>query len=341
LQRFLDFETGCLKPEAAGANGGVNGSSKQAFDSLLVGPSSEAEVDREQKLRETAILVDTTLFRAFMFASPTLASSLFRINNFCDADVVKEKLLENGRYNELVDFFHGKKMHRPALELLAKFGQAEKDDDDDGLPTASLHGPQRTVGYLQALPPEMIDLILEFAGWPLRTNPELGMEIFIADTENAETLPRDRVAKFLGEIDIDLEVKYLEHVIEELNDLTPDFHNRLVVAYVQGLKSSENKESDSWKGLMERLLAFLRSSKQYSLSRAFGLIPRDGEIYTVSIIFSFKKADMSLVQIRLSMKRKLLFSVIWDSTSKLSKFTSSRLRTLRRQKSRLIFCRSS
>lgn len=276
MQRFLDFETGRLKPEASSANGGgVNGSSRQAFDSLLVAPSSEADADREQKLRETAILVDTTLFRAYMFASPSLAGSLFRINNFCDPDVVNEKLLETGRYSELVDFFHGKKLHRPALELLAKFGQAEKEEDDDDLPTSSLHGPQRTVGYLQNLPPEMIDLILEFAKWPLQTNPELGMEIFVADSENAETLPRDRVAKFLGDIDIDLEVKYLEHVTEELNDLTPEFHDRLVAAYLQELKSRDDRESESWKGLMERLLTFLRGSQQYSLSRAFGLIPRD------------------------------------------------------------------
>jgi 6-phosphofructo-2-kinase/fructose-2,6-biphosphatase 2 len=42
----------------------------------------------------------------------------------------------------------------------------------------------------------MIDLILEFAEWPLRQDPELGMEVFLADTENAETLPRDKVLNF-------------------------------------------------------------------------------------------------------------------------------------------------
>ena len=44
-------------------------------------------------------------------------------------------------------------------------------------------------------------------------------------------LPRDKVVNFLQNIDVDLEVKYLEHVINELNDLTPEFHNRLVGAY--------------------------------------------------------------------------------------------------------------
>jgi len=222
-------------------------------------------------------LIDTTLFRSNMLARPQLVGSLFRIPNFCDPDVVNEKLLETQRYNDLVDFFHGKKLHRPALELLKKFGMAEKEDEN----APTLHGPQRTVGYLQNLPPDMIDLILEFAEWPLKADPTLGMEIFLADTENAETLPRDKVVNFLQDIDVDLAVKYLEHVINELNDLTPDFHNRLVAAYLQELKGREDRDSESWGTLMEHLLAFLKSSKQYSLGRAFGLIPRDGKLRTI------------------------------------------------------------
>jgi len=122
----------------------------------------------------------------------------------------------------------------------------------------------------------MIDLILEFSVWPLRADPDLGMEIFLADTELAETLPRDKVLTFLEEENVDLAEKYLEHLINELNDLTPDFHNRLVNAYLQQLRTREDRDSEDWKGKMGRLLIILRTSKQYSLSRAFGLISRDG-----------------------------------------------------------------
>jgi hypothetical protein len=269
MKKFLDAETGKMIPVK---ENGQNGSSHAAFESLLLSPASDEDRDREQKLRETATLVDTTLFRSYMLARPSLAGALFRIPNFCDPDVVNEKLLENSRYNDLVDFFHGKKLHRPALELLKKFGMAEEEDEN----APTLHGPQRTVGYLQNLPPEMIDLILEFAEWPLRANSELGMEIFLADTENAETLPREKVVNFLQGIDVDLEVRYLEHVINELDDMTPEFHNRLVGAYLKDLKDREDKDSEEWKNLMGRLLSFLRMSKQYSLSKAFGLTPREG-----------------------------------------------------------------
>lgn len=270
MKRFLDAETGKMIPPT---ENGQNGSSNAAFESLLLAPASDEGRDREQKLRETATLIDTTLFRSNMLVRPSLAGSLFRIPNFCDPAVVNEKLLENSRYNDLVDFFYGKKLHRQALELLQKFGMPEEADEN----APTLHGPQRSVGYLQNLPPEYIDLIFEFAEWPLKADPELGMEIFLADTENAETLPRDKVVNYLQRIDVGLEVKYLEHVINELNDLTPDFHTRLVGAYMKELKEREDRDSDAWRELMGRLLEFLVSSnKQYSLSKAFALIPREG-----------------------------------------------------------------
>jgi hypothetical protein len=296
MKEFLDAETGRLKPPA---QNGQNGDSEHAFASLLTGPASDAEKDREAKLRDTAKLIDTTLFRSYMLARPQLAGSLFRIPNFCDPDVVNEKLLENGRYNDLVDFFHGKKLHRPALELLKRFGMSK----DENEAPATLRGPQRTVGYLQNLPPEMIDLILEFAEWPLRADPTLGMEVFLADTENAETLPRDKVIGFLQRINVDLAVKYLEHVITELNDWTPEFHNRLVESYIQELRSRQDKDAESWKGLMERLTSFLRNSKQYSLSKAFGLIPRDGEHYDSTQRICL----LTLTQIPHFMRRRPLF----------------------------------
>ena len=259
-------------------------SSKAAFDSLLLAQTSEADADREQKLRETAILVDTTLFRGYMLAQPSLAGPLFRIANFCDPNVVNEKLLERARYNDLIDFFYGKRLHRPALELLKRFGEA--DEEDESAP--NLHGPSRTVTYLQNLSPGYLDLILEFAEWPLKIDAELGMEIFLVDTENAETLPRGKVLEFLQSIDLKLAAKYLEHIIDQLSDLTPDFHNRLISLYLRRLKEKDSepleleddKEKHSW---LDRLLKILKSSKQYSLSKAFTSLPRDGRLWLAQV----------------------------------------------------------
>jgi len=220
-----------------------------------------------------AQLVDTTLFRAYMLASPSLAGPLFRLPNFCEPDVVNEKLYETGRYADLIDFLHGKKLHRQALELLEKFGKNEADERV----SETLQGPRRTVGYLQQLPPEMIDLILEFADWPLRTDPTLGMEIFLADTENAETLPREKVLSFLHAIDLKLAVRYLEHIIEELNDRHPDFHQMLVDLFLERLKSGEFENEEERVQWRERLETFLKTSTLYNKVRVFKQLPADGK----------------------------------------------------------------
>ncbi|KAI1005323.1 hypothetical protein K3495_g2895 [Podosphaera aphanis] len=268
MKAFLDTETGKIK---LGDKKVPDDICDNEYRTLL--SASNDEHDYELKLRETATLIDTTLFRSYTLARPQLAGALFRIPNFCDPDVVNEKLLESNRYNDLVDFFFGKKLHRSALELLKRIGKSSPDED---VPEA-LRGPQRTIGYLQNLSQEYIDLVLEFAEWPLVADPDLGMEIFLADTENAETLPRDKVVNFLQNIDDKLAVRYLEHIINDLGDSTLEFHNMLVAAYLKRLKlrQGEERHGTEWMQLMDALVEFLRKSSQYSLGKAFGLIPKD------------------------------------------------------------------
>lgn len=239
------------------------------------------DVDLGDKLLDVARLVDTALFRAHMYATPSLAGSLFRIANFCDPEVVMAKLEETGRYNDLIEFLYGKKLHRQALERLQKFGQAEKTEDID----PQLRGPTRTVSYLQNLGSDLIDVILEFARWPLQTEPEMAMEIFVGDTENAESLPRDRVLTFVESIDKELAQRYLEHVVDELNDLSPDLHQHLVTLYLERLKESTLPNRPE---TLEKLMTLLKTSEQYSPAKTLGLLPRDDPTFyeARAIVFS-------------------------------------------------------
>ena len=236
----------------------------------LIDPSEDGD-----HLLQIAKLVDTTLFRVYMFVSPSFAGPLFRIDNFCDPDVVNEKLIEAGRYNDLVDFFYGKKLHRQALELLKRYGDV--DQVDEAAP--QLEGSRRTISYLQSLPPEMIDLILQFADWPLRRTPELGMEIFVADTENAETLPRLPVLQFLETIDKKLALKYLEHITQELNDTTPDFHQRLVNIYIDELKAGNFENDNERAKWQDKTLEFLKTSKNYQPYKVLSQLAKDSMSY--------------------------------------------------------------
>lgn len=228
------------------------------------------DVDWQSELLKTAQLVDTTLFRAYMFAMPSLAGPLFRLDNFCEPDVVQSALYESERYGDLIDFLHGKKLHRQALELLAKFGKGEAEGE---IPEG-MQGPGRTVGYLKQLPSELIDLILEFVKWPIEENADIGMDVFLADSDNAENLDRQKVLSFLERLGTEFEITYLEHLVNELDDKTPAFHQQLIELYVERIKSSL-VPADKKNTLKARLEAFLSTSKSYSQGQTFRLLPSD------------------------------------------------------------------
>lgn len=267
ISRYLTFD-GKLKVQPKDINNQENG---PPFKHLIPQAAGSGPVEWERELLEVATLVDTTLFRAYMLARPVLAGPLFRLDNWCSPDVVKDKLYESERYNDLIDFLHGKKLHREALELLERFGKGEGKGGD----TESLLGPRRTVGYLQQLPFEMIDLILQFSEWPVRSEPKLGMEVFLADTENAEALPRHRVLDFLQDIDLELNLQYLEHIIDELNDQTPEFHERLITRYLDKVKTLPAEDAGKAQ-YQEKLQSFLSTSQRYNKTKVLRDIPSEG-----------------------------------------------------------------
>ncbi|KAI5369965.1 Putative vacuolar sorting protein 39/Transforming growth factor beta receptor-associated domain 1 [Septoria linicola] len=273
VQAFLNYD-GTLKQDPPSFD---NETGKPAFSNLLsheVLQKGSDAVDWQAELLRVAKLVDTTLFRAYMLATPTLAGSLFRVDNFCDPEVVQAALYEGERYSELIDFLHGKKLHRQALELLVKFG---KDQAEGDVPEA-MRGPERTVGYLKQLPPELVDLVLEYAQWPLEEKPDVGMDVFIADTDNAERLPRRQVVEFLAGTDEKLEIRYLEHIINELGDDNGDFHQRLIDLYLVELKKADLEESYHH-ALKANLEAFLLKSPSYSKRKTFQQLPADSSTF--------------------------------------------------------------
>lgn len=270
IQRVLDYENNELKdaqtyPEVSAENQALMAKLDPAFDDGEVD-----EGDKLDKIREIAKLVDNALFRSYMFAAPQMAGYFFRLPNFTDADVAEEKLLESKRYTDLIDFLYGKGLHGKALEVLERFA---RDESEENVPE-QLRGPQRMITYLQNVPPENIDLILKHIQWPLETAPESAMEVFIADTCNAEHLPRDKVLDYLAPLDVALAAKYLEHVITELNETDPELHQRLIQLYLDALNEADG---DSKPAQLDRLVAFLKSSRRYEPWRVIRILPKEEE----------------------------------------------------------------
>ncbi|KAF3910606.1 hypothetical protein ABW21_db0203732 [Orbilia brochopaga] len=251
---------------------------------LLPLPESGEELSNREQLEtllEMAKIVDTALMRSYMLTNPRLVGSLVRLDNFCDPDVMHEKLIETGRFKELVDYLAKKKLHKKGLVLLKSFGDREEPDDRE----PGLHGPRATVEYLQRLHADQLPLIFEYSTWVLRKDPKLGMQIFTDDTPQAESLPRHSVLDFLKSVDVKLTVQYVEHLIHELKDDSPEYHNWLIEGYLILMREKRDHVAEdgwTWKLSQEertkyakRVLNFTEDSQQYWPEKIIKLIPTD------------------------------------------------------------------
>ncbi|CAG8660017.1 8216_t:CDS:10, partial [Dentiscutata erythropus] len=240
-----------------------------------------------------AELVDTALLKSYMFTNDALVGPLLRVPNHCNVEESEGLLLERKKYKELVDLYHGKGLHRKSLDLLKKLGQSP-----DG---GKMKGVFHTIYHMHRLGVEHFDLILEYAAWVLETDPIAGLEIFIDEHPEVMKFSREKVLKYLEGFSYDLCIMYLEHIIGELHDPTPDFHNKLIINYlnkIQRLSSqapSDNSnlnhppsgsETETSDEINKKLLKFLETSTHYKAEKILGHLPLDDFYEARAILLS-------------------------------------------------------
>lgn len=223
--------------------------------------------DPEQLLLVSKV-VYTALLKVYLVIRPVLVGSLCRIENWCDVTEVEELLREKGRFDDLVDLYQGKKMHAKALNLLRELA-ANEEDKLDKLPP--------TIRYLQKLGPSHLQLIFDQSEWLLKEDPKMALQVFTADEAEVEALPRKDVSVYLERHSLDSCVGYLEHIINDLDESGPDFHDKLAELYLIDAKKSKPKDAagSSITPQYEKLLSFLKNSDQYRSERLLGKLKQD------------------------------------------------------------------
>lgn len=144
------------------------------------------------------------------------------------------------------------------------------------------------VTYLQKLGSKHLDLIFSASEWVFSRSPSTGLDLFIADREEVETLPRHAVLRHLQKFEQPgVLTKYLEHIIFTLHEDGPDFHERLAEIYLDDVERLDTAgTSDALserKAAYTKLTDFLETSTQYRADRLLGKI-RDGGMYAVRAI---------------------------------------------------------
>ncbi|KAK9476162.1 hypothetical protein V1514DRAFT_337749 [Lipomyces japonicus] len=230
-----------------------------------------------------AEVVDTALLRSYMLVNPALVGPLVRLPNQCNANVVQEQLLQNNKYLDLIDFYFTKKLHEKSLKLLKRLGEENT--------VIEFSGPEPTVKYIKRLGQNDLELIFEYAQWPISCDEKYAEQIFMASTEESESLARNVVFAYLNSISRVLTIKYLEYVILVLKDPSPEFHNELAAAYLEYIKSNAHLYSNDDSNIqitLEKLIRLLHESKQYKPEKIIGLVPRDLSLFweAKAILFS-------------------------------------------------------
>ncbi|BGP49482.1 Vacuolar morphoproteinsis protein 6 [Rhodotorula kratochvilovae] len=215
------------------------------------------------QLARVAQVVDTALFRAYLATKPVMVGPLCRIENWGEVEEVEELLLDAKKYRELLDLYNGKNMHEKAVELLKQMSEDEDDPEEKVGPT---------VRYLQKLGADHVEVIFEASKWVFEQDSTAGLQIFVADLEEVETLPRHAVMAHLEKVGRDVCIRYLEHIIHELGEQGADFHEKLVELYLAAVQAPPSgRDGTAYK----KVLDLLESSTSYRPDRMLGRLPSE------------------------------------------------------------------
>lgn len=245
-------------------------------------PDPKLRHDDYSQTRDLAEIIDTALLKAYLRTNDALVAPLLRLPNHCHVRECEIVLQVNKKYIELVLLYKSKGLHQAALDLLCRMGQTPKG-------TNVLSGPQETIRYLKALGAQHLDLILHFSKWVMNTAPEESLAIFTEERAPEDQLPPAKIFEHIKAHAPRIAVAYLEYLIFERGDKTPQFHDELVHMYLTTVmtlkaesytsKERTNVPAGFEPGLLgkvrRKLLDFLDSSKFYQPEKMLKLFPAD------------------------------------------------------------------
>ncbi|KAH7884496.1 hypothetical protein F5I97DRAFT_2037539 [Phlebopus sp. FC_14] len=262
------------RPQVAGALAAVQITSAQSHqwpflsetstNELFALPNVSLSLLTPEQLIRFAQIVDTALFKSYLLYRPALLGPLCRVANWCEMSEVEEELRARERFDEMIFLYNGKKMHGKALNLLQQLSEKKDDMKDKLIPTIS---------YLQKLGPEHLQHIFESARWVFDQDRDMAFEIFTSD---AVELPRAPVADYLEKIDTQICARYIEYLIEEKEEDSVIFHDRLAELYLN-ITMAAKKRGDEKKrtDLYSKLLQFIDTTHHYRPDRLYGLLSED------------------------------------------------------------------
>ncbi|TPX32046.1 hypothetical protein SmJEL517_g04791 [Synchytrium microbalum] len=202
-------------------------------------------------------LVDTALLKVCLKVNDALVGPLVRVGNRVNLAEAETLLGERKKYKELLDLYRTRGLHRKALDLLVKQLDEAHPDTSDQL-----------LNYLKRLGSSELDLVLEYLPTLIPNHSQSILRMLTDVDEDSllgelEADARRKVLDTLDQCSPETGLAYLEHLVLQLNEPSPELHERLAMTYV-AQQSSEPK-----------LLNFLEQSTMYRPMKLLEAFPKD------------------------------------------------------------------
>ncbi|EJS44373.1 vam6p [Saccharomyces arboricola H-6] len=208
---------------------------KQSFDFFLI--SNHDDVDLETMLT----LIDTVLFKCYLYYNPPMVGPFIRVKNYCDSLVIVTELKTRHMFKDLIDFYYKRGDHEKALKFLTDLvDELESDDTDQTQRKKIEHGIKiLVIYYLKKLSNSQLDVLITYTDWLLQRHKESIQEIissiYFYDSQACNGRDHLRIYEYIKKYDKSLAIQYLEFAISTFRLEGNKLHTVLIKLYLENL----------------------------------------------------------------------------------------------------------
>jgi len=183
-------------------------------------------------------IIDTCMLRACIQTNDAAIYELLGGPNRCNLKESVKMLTDATRTQDLVRLYKTKGMHLKALDILTNLSKKRGT------------GTKELIQYLKELGREHLDLIIKYSVWPLEQTPAEGIDIFMENRSEEDSLPPNVVLNHIKTLNKDaakkITIPFLEWLVNERHETNSDFHNELILEYLSKVLEIKKKISKQW-----------------------------------------------------------------------------------------------
>lgn len=193
---------------------------------------NHSSVDIDLMLR----LLDTVLFKSYLYYSPSMVGPFIRVENMCDINTVIKDLEDKRMFQELVDFYYQRKKHEEALEFLVKLADQPTLEEDKRHMLKNIQ--LLVIEYLKKIPTSATGTLFKYTEWVLTHKLDMSIDEVLSSiflNYNPITLARDHmeIYRYINKHDNVFSMRYLEFILSSIKTSSSELYTTLIKRYLE------------------------------------------------------------------------------------------------------------